>query len=381
MGPRRDLISTCRRRARRAIGAAALAVLAACVPPPAQRDLPPPAAAAHIVTTERGPRGGRLVLVDEDGARLADLTPIEPRPTIDTNPAWSADGRWIAFASSRGRNGLEQTSLWVVGTRRGAPMERITREPSVDRDPRWSPDGRLLVYASSRGATFDLWAVPLTAAPGGPPRPGRPRRLTATDDLDELGPSISPDGRTVVYMGLDRTTQRSRLYTLRLDGRAGSRRGRPLTAGPADLTPAFSPDGRSIAFAAPVKGRGDIDLWMVDARGRDRRLVVAEPLSDETGPVWSADGRFLFATSVVRSVASGLPILSSIAFVELGAPSRSLRALHDPAQVVPRLGAALAPAALDAGRLRRQPPHDAAVRRAILEAAERAREGQGEEAR
>ncbi|HTE51868.1 MAG TPA: hypothetical protein VK698_13530 [Kofleriaceae bacterium] len=348
----------------------ALAAQGACLPPPADREAPA-STTARIVTTERGPRGGRLVLVDEDGARLADLTPIEPKATIDTNPAWSADGRWIAFASSRGRSALDQTSLWLVGARRGSSMERLTREPSVDRDPRWSPDGRVVVYASSRGVTFDLWTVTLRPSDRGPPRPGRPHRLTATDHLDELAPSVSPDGRTVVYMGLDRTTQRSRLYTIPLAGG----RGRPLTDGPADLTPSFSPDGRTIAFAAPVKGRGDIDLWTVDAAGHHRRLVVGEPLSDETGPVWSSDGRFLFATSVLRSVASGLPILSSLAFVDLSERPIVLRALHDPAQVVPRLGAALAPAALDATRLRRQPPYAAAVRRAILEAHERATEG------
>ncbi len=54
-----------------------------------------------------------------------------------------------------------------------------------------------------------------------------------------------------------------------------------------------------------------------------------------------------------------------------------LRALHDPAQVVPRLGAALAPGALDATRLRRHPAYKDAVRRAIREMSEREAAGQG----
>jgi Tol biopolymer transport system component len=346
--------------------------LAGCFP--RARQEPPAPSVARIVTTERGPRGGRLVLVDVAGARLADLTPLAHRvATIDSNPAWSADGRWIAFASNRARVGLDQTSLWLVEARRGSSLHRLTRERSVDRDPRWSPDGRHLVYASSAGVTFDLWVLDLTPGPGGRPRPvGRPRRLTRTDALDELTPSVSPDGRTVVYMGLDRQTQRSRLYLVPIAGGPS----RPLTDGPADLTPSFSPDGRVIAFAAPVKGRGDTDLWAVDADGGRRRLLVGEPLADETGPVWSADGRFLFATSVLRSVASGLPILSSLAFVDLGEQRPILRALHDPAQVVARLGAALAPAPLDADRLRRHPPYQAAVRRAIREMQERERQGE-----
>jgi Tol biopolymer transport system component len=357
--------------ARAAIAALALVGAGSCVPP-ARRAVPPAAVQARIVTTERGPRGGRLVLVDEDGARLADLTPIGSQPTIDSNPAWSADGRWIVFASTRQRGRLDQTSLWLVGAASGSALARLTRDAAVDRDPHFSPDGRHIVYASSTGSTFDVWVLDLTIDRAGRPVPAaRPRRLTATDRLDELSPSISPDGRTVVYMGLDRDTQRSSLYLVPLRG-GPSRR---LTDGPADMTPSFAPDGRAIAFAAPVKGRDDIDLWAIDVDGNNRRLLVGEPLADETGPVWSADGRFVFATSVLRSVSSGLPILSSLAFVDLRERPATLRALHDPAQVVPRLGAALAPRALDAGRLRRHQRYDAAVRRAIREMAARENEG------
>jgi len=130
-----------------------------------------------------------------------------------------------------------------------------------------------------------------------------------------------------------------------------------MTSGPFDNTPSVSPDGKTIAFSAAVKGREDLDLHAVDARGKNRRVLIAEPTSDESGPTWSANGCYVFATSVVRSAQNGRPLLSSLVFVDLCESRHQLRALHDPMvkenplAYVPRLGAAVSPAALDAQRL------------------------------
>ena len=76
---------------------------------------------ARIVTTERGPRGGRLVVLKEDGTRLSDLTRIEPTTVVDSHPAFSKDGAFVAFASTRERS-IPETSLWVVASSGGAPV-------------------------------------------------------------------------------------------------------------------------------------------------------------------------------------------------------------------------------------------------------------------
>lgn len=318
---------------------------------------------AHIVTTERGPRGGRLVLLDEDGTRLADLTPIEARTTLDVKPSWSPDGHWVAFASNRGRTGSPaQTSLWLARAGKQGPLHRLTEQRSVDLDPRWSPDGRALVYASTRGVSLDLWVLPLKLDRAGVPVPaGPPRQLTHTDDLDEIAPSVSPDGRQVIYMAMDRKSQRSSLWRVPFAGGTATR----LTAGPADLTPAISPDGGTIAFAAPVKGKSDIDLWLAEADGTHRRPILRDDIGDETGPVWSADGRYLFATSVVRDPRDGTPLLSTVVFIDLRERPPVLRALRDPAAIEQRVGAALSPATLDSTRLHRDPTYADAVQEAI----------------
>lgn len=310
----------------------------------AERRLP-----GRIVTTERGPRGGRLVHVDEVGLTQADLTPIEPEDTLDTNPGWSPDGRWVVFASTRGRRTMEETSLWIVAASGGPAPVRVTRTKAADRDPRFVDGGRGLVYASNAGTNFDLWYQPLDGA--SPPRPaGKPRQLTRTAELDELAPSPHPDGRRVVYMAMERKSQKASLWSVGIGGGDRTR----LTDGPFDATPSVSPDGRRIVFAAPVKGRSDIDLHVADIDGSNRRLLVEDRIGDEVGPTWSSDGRHVIATSVVRSIEDNRPLLSLLVVVDLQEKTPLLRGLVDlvdPASVPPRLGAAVAPGPLDAARL------------------------------
>jgi len=295
------------------------------------------------------------------------------------NPSWSPDGRWLVFASNRDRRGSEATSLWLIEHRRGARPVRLTSGETVDRDPRFTPDGGAIIYASaptSRGeATLDLWLQPVDLAAGS--ASGPPRRLTETADVDELSPSPMPDGSGVVYMAIDRASQRSTLHALPLAG--GRRAGEPrrLTDGPFDATPSVSPDGRTIAFAAPVAGRDDTDLHAIDAGGGNRRVLVDDPLGDETGPAWSADGRWLFATSVIRSMEDGRPLMAALVCADLRERTVLLRALHDPAGVITRLGVAVGPRTLDATALHKNPLHRDKWRRILDQELERQRREAG----
>jgi Tol biopolymer transport system component len=325
-------------------------------------EVRPPAAAPPpiLVATERGPRGGRLVLVDLDGSRTADLTPIETEPHIDSHPALSPDGRIVVFASTRERP-LSETSLWQIEATPGAVPLRVSQGPAVDRDPVWLPDGHGVIFARNAGTSFDLFRLPF--------RDGAfqsPVKLTS-DATDELSPSPAPDGRALVYMALDRESGQSSLRILDL----ATGQSRRLTPGPGDVTPAWSPDGKSIAYAAPAKGRDDLDLFVVSPKDGSIAALCDESYADQTGPAWSGDGRFVFATSLYRAAADGTPILSSIVVLDRLARPPLFRVLHDPAAVASRLGVAVGAQKLSAARLEENLPYIDGLRRALVKELER----------
>lgn len=355
--------------ARAAAVLVAAVVAAACAPaeiapvtPAASEETEAGAEVPPIIAMQRARRGGRLVFLDETGARHADLTEVGPVPLRDHSPAWSPDGRWVVFASSRGREDMLHTSLWIIAAGPEAQPRRLTSGAFEDRDPAWMPDGTAVVFSSNRSGSFQLWRLELRPSPYGWPMPaGDPVQLTERP-RHGLHPAPSPDGAGIAYTEAELDAGTSEIWLW--DAGAATR----LTEGPADSTPAWSPDGRRLAFAAMVEragGQVDADLFVMNRDGTGRRRVVDEPLAQQTHPVWSFDGDYLFSTSLYRSVETGKPVLSSVTFVDLRERPAVLRALHDPMAVESRASPALARRPLDAGALHQNLPYDQALAEAV----------------
>ncbi len=109
----------------------------------------------------------------------------------ENRPAWSPDGRYIAF------NAVGEGMSVIRSDGSGKPQS-LTQSKNSQVPWSFSPDGkRLAFFESGPGTGFDLWTVPLESDGAGL-RPGRPEVFLQTP-ADERYPSFSPDGRWIAY--------------------------------------------------------------------------------------------------------------------------------------------------------------------------------------
>ncbi len=326
----------------------------------------------RLALTERWSGGGRLILADEHGDRWAVLAASSDEPPVrDEQPAFSPDGRWLAFVSSRGRD-LAETSLWLMPAAVGATPLRLTDGLGEDVDPTWSLDGRAIVFARRIDGWFALVRIAIDVRAGGVV-PGPIERLAIARQVHQLAPAVGVDGRIAFQEIAAAAAPQSRIAVRDPDGSVTY-----LTDGPRDVTPSWSPSGELVFAAAVARadGTSDLDLWRLPDGG-DAEALIDLPGTDESGPRWSHDGRWLFATSFARDPDDGVE-LSSVIYLDVTARPRIARMLRDRAGVIARQGPAPAPAPLDAAILGAGPSYaralaDARRRRAVETDLERQR--------
>lgn len=328
---------------------------------------PPPVAPREpdriaIIAAESGPQGARLVAIDERGDRRFHLLDGPESIVRDTHPVISPDGKWLVFASSRERS-LDSTSLWIAPLAPDATATRLTTGTAIDSHPCWTRDGRAIVFASTRdGGDFDLYRLAIDASGHAV---GEAEQLTNAAG-HEITPSVAADG-AIVYGSV--TPLPGGKVESHIEERAPDGTIRRVTAGPADTSPALAPDDRALAFVRPKVHNGALDgeLYTMPRNAEIASQLVDLPLTDETGPVWSPDGRYLFSTSILRG-AAGNTVFSSVIVIDTRAVPRTARLLEDRTGPIARLTPAITRAPLDASALASDPEYLPELARIIANA-------------
>lgn len=224
------------------------------------------------------PGGQQLYAVRADGSGLRRLSRVGP--WSDSHPAWSHDGRKLAF----GRAAPTVWRLYVMDAG-GSRAHAITKGYALADAPSWSPDGRSIAFAALPLHIWNGSQQVYVAATNG----SGARRLVALEGGTGM-PAWSPDGKRILFWGKRSGAERA-LTSIWSVWPNGSHLYR-LIAGGTD--PAWSPDGRKIAF---VRG-GDVYTARPDGRGV-RRLTHMRTEVDR--PSWSPDGTRIAFSAVHRA--------------------------------------------------------------------------------
>ncbi|HKQ61209.1 MAG TPA: hypothetical protein VJS92_07945, partial [Candidatus Polarisedimenticolaceae bacterium] len=230
-------------------------------------------------------------------------------------PAWSPDGKRVAFWGLRDKG--SQRDLWTVAADGSQSAEEaavsLTDDRHLDWSPAWSLDGRFVYYSSTRGGTMNLWRLAVDPSSG--KALGEPTALTAPSSW--VGwISLSADGHKLLWV--DRNA-RTEILRAPFDPERGELSGpaRPVPLGTFELYEYFdlSPDGTAIVFAnAGLPSH----LFLVGVDGTGLRQLTDGPHRDRQGS-FSPDGQWIVFQSsrypaqlaLIRSDGSGLRALVS----------------------------------------------------------------------
>jgi len=229
----------------------------------------------------------------------AVLSRVTLEMTDDWNPAWSADGNRLVFASAGGTGTHIHTKSYTGAGSEDLVFESNDNEIPVD----WSPNGRYIPFSrQKKGGGVDLWVLDTTEKKASPFIESR---------FDKAQSKISPDGRFIAY-----TTNDSGMYQIVVQSFPDPTGGKWQITSQGGIEPKWRRDGRELYYlaldgklmAVSIKGEKEIGAGTPMA-------LFDTPLTIQRGQLprthrydVAPDGRFLLA--VPKATAAAPPIVA-----------------------------------------------------------------------
>ncbi len=222
----------------------------------------------------------RIHLLSLSDLTRRTLTTPQPRGEGDIEPAFSPDGRSVAFIRI---NELQEQDAYIVSTD-GGRVQKLDMEGERVSGIDWMSQNEMIVLATSKSG-YGVWRVSMDSNERIPlSKPRGPAQR----------PSVGPHGKHLVYEEL--SFARDIWCFDILGARDFRKRPEPLIASTlSDSKPVFSPDGRFIAFVSDRSGSPEI--WITDVEGGNPQRLTDDRATQMMRPSWSPEGKELAYSS------------------------------------------------------------------------------------
>src|SRR5699024_5997820 len=229
---------------------------------------------AYVAVTDNGGAGRyELVVADFDGHNPATIY-SSPDPVM--SPAWSPNGKYIAYVAFDVNRGLATMRVHEVST---GVVPEISSRQCISGAPAWSPDGSRIAMTLSYEGNPDIYIYDL--------RSKQPTKFTHDSAIDTEA-TWSPDGRYIAFTS-DRGGQ-PQIYRKAVSGGQAER----LTfTGRSSQDAVYAPNGEQLAFVD--KGPNGYRIAIKDLDSGDVRVVTNGPLDES--PDFAPNGQtIIYAT-------------------------------------------------------------------------------------